>query len=160
MEEEFLKESNAIEGVYDEGSLQQALYAWSYIKDKEKLTVGDVLKTHKILMLHQNIQPDERGYFRKCEVFVGGQYGLNFKKIREAMDEWIELMNTNQHSELMTDEEISKELHIKYEKIHPFIDGNGRTGRIFMNWWRIKNGLPILVIHEGKEQMEYYKWFK
>ena len=57
-------------------------------------------------------------------------------------------------------EYISKTLHVKYEKIHPFVDGNGRTGRIFMNWWRIKNNLPILVIHEGKEQMDYYKWFK
>jgi Fic family protein len=56
-------------------------------------------------------------------------------------------------------DQVSKVLHVQYEKIHPFVDGNGRTGRIFMNWWRINNGLPILVIHEGKEQWEYYKWF-
>lgn len=35
MEEEFLKESNYIEGVYDEDSLSQALYAWQYLSATE-----------------------------------------------------------------------------------------------------------------------------
>lgn len=52
-----------------------------------------------------------------------------------------------------------KNHHVEYEIIHPFVDGNGRTGRMFMNWERLKGGLPILVIHEGEEQQEYYKWF-
>ena len=48
--------------------------------------------------------------------------------------------------------------HIGFEKIHPFIDGNGRLGRILMNWQRIQCGLDILVIWEIEKQ-EYYKWF-
>jgi len=48
--------------------------------------------------------------------------------------------------------------HITFEKIHPFIDGNGRIGRIFMNWQRKKAGLPILVIKEAEKQ-KYYDWF-
>ena len=55
----------------------------------------------------------------------------------------------------------SIDLHVKYEKIHPFADGNGRTGRMFMNWTRLKrNNEPLLIIHEGEEQREYYGWFK
>ena len=53
-----------------------------------------------------------------------------------------------------------KRWHIQFEHIHPFEDGNGRTGRILMNLQLRKRGLPIMVIHEGKEQSEYYKWFK
>ena len=51
------------------------------------------------------------------------------------------------------------ENHVKFESIHPFVDGNGRTGRLLMNWIRIKIGLPILVIKES-EKFEYYKWFE
>ncbi len=57
-------------------------------------------------------------------------------------------------------EEWSQQLHVSYEKIHPFVDGNGRTGRMFMNWWRLTNGLPLLIIHEGDEQYNYYQWFQ
>jgi Fic family protein len=52
-----------------------------------------------------------------------------------------------------------KDHHIRYEHIHPFVDGNGRTGRMFMNWERLKAGLPLLVIKESKKY-DYYDWFK
>jgi len=57
-------------------------------------------------------------------------------------------------------EERSKQIHVAFEDIHPFVDGNGRVGRILYNIHRIKLGLPIHIIHEGEEQKEYYKWFK
>lgn len=160
---DFLRESNAIEGVYDDDSLQQAIYAWEYLIEQKELTVHDVLRTHKILMLNHKLLPDEKGYFRHCAVFIGGTQGIHYEKVPKAIREWVHDMNINSifRSDTNEDiEEISKQLHVQYEKIHPFVDGNGRTGRMFMNWWRIKNGLPILVIHEGNEQLEYYKWFK
>ena len=49
--------------------------------------------------------------------------------------------------------------HVMFEKTHPFIDFNGRTGRILWNIHRHLLGLPIKIIHEGEEQMEYYKLF-
>jgi Fic family protein len=152
---EFLRESNAIEGVYDEDSLKQAIYAWEYIEEQKELTPHDVLRTHAILMKNQNLLPSEKGYFRRCAVYIGGRQGLHHEKIAKAIDEWVTCM----HQENQACETVSGALHIQYEKIHPFVDGNGRTGRIFMNWWRVKNGLPILVIKEGERQ-EYYKWFK
>lgn len=156
---EFLKESNAIERVYDEDSLQQAKYAWEYIMEQEELTLHDVLRVHWILMKNQDLRPDEKGFFRRCAVFIGGRQGTHHEKVGQAISEWVTEMNKGDYSFYGTSEEISKKLHVEYEKIHPFVDGNGRTGRIFMNWWRIRNNLPIIVIHEGKEQMEYYKWF-
>ena len=55
---------------------------------------------------------------------------------------------------------IAKDTHIMFENIHPFEDSNGRTGRILYNIHRLNLGLPIHIIHEGDEQMEYYKWFQ
>ena len=55
-------------------------------------------------------------------------------------------------------EEIIKS-HIVFEQMHPFADGNGRTGRILMNIQMLNQEYPLLIIHEGKEQQEYYKWF-
>ncbi len=49
--------------------------------------------------------------------------------------------------------------HHKFEKIHPFSDGNGRTGRVLMNFILEKNGLPPLVINK-KRRMEYFNALK
>jgi hypothetical protein len=68
----FLRESNAIEGIYDEDSFVQAKQAWKYLMEQDILTVSIILKTHKILMLNQGIYPDEKGYFRQCKVYIAG----------------------------------------------------------------------------------------
>lgn len=159
MEEEFLRESNAIEGVYDEDSLQQALYAWNFLKKQKKIDHNIIHKIHKILMLHQPLFPNEKGYYRTVPVSIGGKT-IRWENIEVFLDDWLKTTNHSHKGDTELKEASSIDLHIEYERIHPFVDGNGRTGRMFMNWWRLKNGLPILVIHEGKEQMEYYKWFK
>lgn len=149
---EFLRESNNIENVWDDLSLQQAILAWEFIKKEKTLTIDIILKTHKILMLHQALKPDEKGYFRKKFVSIGGRI-TPWETIPQAMQTWVIRVNFPQEQQEI------KDSHITYEHIHPFIDGNGRTGRIFMNWQRIKSGLPIIIIKE-KEKQEYYGWFK
>lgn len=156
---EFLQQSNAIEGVYDTDSLIQALEAWDYLIEQKELTAGVVLKTHKILMLHQPLRPDEKGYFRKRPVWVARREGLNYKDVPEAIDEWCRLANMHLALEGKQREDTIVKDHVAYEKIHPFIDGNGRTGRLFLNWQRVKSGLEILVIHEDRKE-RYYRWFE
>ena len=147
---EFLKESNAIENVYDKDSLKQAIYAWEYLEKENKLSPHNIKKTHKILMLHQPLMPNEKGYFRKQAVYIGGKEAVSYFKVPEQMKIWCDNVNFKP--------EFWKESHIAFEKIHPFVDGNGRVGRIFMNWQRVKKGMDILVIKE-KEKQDYYKWF-
>lgn len=45
--------------------------------------------------------------------------------------------------------------HAKFENIHPFADGNGRTGRLAMNYLLVLNGHPPIIIHE-EDRKGYY----
>lgn len=150
---EFLRESNAIEGVYDARSLEDATMAWDYLADQAELTPAVVLTTHAILMKHQQLEKIERGHYRKCKVWVGRREGMDWRGIPFEMQTWCTLMNAKYSDKLW------KEMHVKYEKIHPFVDGNGRTGRMFMNWHRIRNGERIYVVKASARQA-YYSWFK
>ena len=150
---EFLRESNEIEGVHDQDSLKQAIKAWSYLVKSKNFTEKVVLTTHKILMQNQCLRPNEKGYYRRVQVWIGRREGLDFTKINEAMTQW--LMNVNdltkngkKESKIYLEETIKKQ-HVDFEKIHPWVDGNGRTGRMYMNFTRMKLGLPILIIHSG-----------
>ncbi len=45
--------------------------------------------------------------------------------------------------------------HAKLENIHPFADGNGRTGRLMMNYFLVLHGHPPIIIHE-EDRKAYY----
>lgn len=152
---EFLYESNLIEGETSQIMLDNAITAWEYLIKQKVLTLGVILKTHKILMKDSGLLPNQKGYLRDVDVWVGGRKGAPVGMIgpRLVMEFIFETMRANPPPD-------PKALHIKYEQIHPFVDGNGRTGRMFYNWTRIKRcGLPLEVIYNSNKA-EYYKWFK
>ena len=147
---EFLKQSNWIEAVYDPPSLDDAVRAWKFLKRQESLNIDVIEVVHRLLMKNKSIPPDELGCYRKSEVMIGDREGLASHLIFEAMGVWFQ--NVFNHPEQW------REHHVQFEKIHPFIDGNGRVGRMLMNWERLKAGLPVLVINE-EERQSYYQWF-
>jgi Fic family protein len=163
---EFLRESNAIEGVYDKQSLVNARKAWDKLMSFDTLNLARVMTIHRILM-EGKMDEQYVGKFRKTPVFIGGHPAMNYQKIVGEMKHWIKYMNlrlqTSEGPWGITKKDLkarTRQLHVLFEQIHPFLDGNGRTGRMFMNWQRIKDNLPILIIHTGKEQKEYYTWFR
>ncbi len=158
----FLEQSNLIERVFDADSLNQSMYAFEYLLGEDKLNTGIVLKVHKIAMLHvKKLQPHQRGYFRDMsQVNVSSwQAGIkidshmHYSKVREAMQKWVLIANRKK-----TERQIKND-HIRFEEIHPFVDGNGRVGRMLLNWQRIKNGFPLEIFLESKKR-EYYRWFR
>lgn len=148
--EEFLRESNAIESVYTNEAKIDAWDAWKFLFQFDELTLSRILECHRLLM--KNLNNRIAGKIRNVDVYVGGMVKLNPLKIIEELNDLTLIYP-------MTEEQI-KQWHVNFEDIHPFEDGNGRTGRLLLNWQRVKNGLPILIIHEGHEQYEYYRWFR
>lgn len=146
----FLRESNAIEREYSEPALEDAGKAWRFLINFDELTFSRILEVHRILLL--NLNKSIAGKIRRVDVYIGYGKALAPERINEKLTDLLELLPK-------TEDEI-KRWHIEYEAIHPFEDGNGRTGRIFLNWQRLQNDLPLLIIHEGEEQHEYYKWFQ
>ena len=155
---EFLRESNAIEGVFSNLMLQQAQIAWEYLKDQKVLNTAIILTTHRILMFHSLLKSNEKGYFRTEPVYIGGREGLEHHLIPGYIDGWCNDAMTTIKVPGKNGKNIQLD-HIEYEKIHPFLDGNGRTGRMFLNWERLQAKLPILII-KASERNVYYEWFR
>ncbi len=157
----FLIESNAIEGVYDQDSLDQANYAWEYLISQNNLKPSVIFETHRVLMEHQRINLEHKGYWRDCNVRIGPFGAPDWTLIPQLMQAWIEEVNTSATFHLSEEEQdlLLQDFHVRYEKIHPFVDGNGRTGRMFWNFLRLKRGLPLKIIRE-EDRQEYYRLFR
>ena len=151
---EFLKESNGIESEYSYEALEDAKQAWKFAK-ANKYNINKIVIKRIHFELLKRLNPSIAGKIRGYDVWVGGRKGIGVNKIKGGLEL---LCDLKLHS--INNENFIKQWHIQFEKIHPFGDGNGRTGRILMNIQRLRIGLPILIIHEGEEQMKYYKWFK
>jgi Fic family protein len=150
-EKEFLVESNLIEGVV--GHYADTMSAWNYAKTaRERLTVYDILYIHQLLMKPFLVYAGE---FRNVAVRIGNTVKSNIGSV--ALEAQVRVWIRDWYGKSEAEE--IKYAHIVFERIHPFIDGNGRVGRILYNLQRLNAGLPIEVIkNEGKE-INYYTWF-
>lgn len=161
----FIRESNAIEMEYSEEAFEDALSAWEYLKEQNKLSVDIILVTHFLLM--KRLRPDIAGRFRTCDVWIGGKkkHFISVQLIEEDINNFLLSMGTSPQLKRADLERYVKSRHIDFEAIHPYEDGNGRIGRLIYQWHRMKLGLPVHIIHAdigigGDEQRSYYLWFK
>jgi len=156
---EFLRESNAIEAEYSDLAFKDATKAWEYAwEDRNDMNVSHVLDTHKILMC--NINPQVAGRFRVCDVWVGcdRRRFVSEDCFRHGVQDILEQMCPNYKAKSIPEVHV-RDVHVRFEKLHPFEDGNGRVGRILYNIHRTNIGLPIHVICSGDDQLDYYRWF-
>ena len=105
---------------------------------------------------HQNIfgetKPDIAGRFRDYLVRVGSHLAPDWQDVKNLMKKFIEFINKNKK---MNPVELAGRVHYQFEEIHPFGDGNGRIGRLLMNFILWHNGYPMLII-EYKKRKSYY----
>ncbi|MBU2639109.1 MAG: Fic family protein [Nanoarchaeota archaeon] len=121
------------------------------LEKKEKLTKKLILNWHKSLF-HET-KPDIAGTFRDYLVKVGNYRAPDWQDIEKLIKEFILYCNKNKK---MNPIELSARIHYKFEKIHPFGDGNGRIGRLLMNYILWNNEYPLLII-EYKKRRSYYR---
>lgn len=99
---------------------------------------------------------DTEGY-RPVQVFIQGSEHIppEPEKIPNLMMYYIYNYN---HDEQDIFARIAK-YHIEFEKIHPFEDGNGRTGRLLINYELLKNDLPPVVIAK-EDRVQYFEFLR
>lgn len=130
-----------------------------YIKAKARTTD---LSLEFVLLLHRmligNIDDAIAGRFRQKGEFVRvGQH------IAPAPEQVVSLMTraieryTNDHESYAAD--VVARFHLEFERVHPFCDGNGRIGRVLMNYQLFRLGFPAVIIRD-KEKGIYYQSFR
>lgn len=123
------------------------------VKQNEPLSERIIKQIHFLVLVGNK---DDRGVYRKVPVRIMGakHEPVQPYMIEPKMEELLKkLMEGKEHI-------ITKlaRFHIEFEGIHPFIDGNGRTGRLLVNLELMKAGYPPIDI-KFTDRMEYYKAF-
>ncbi len=112
-----------------------------------KITKDNILEIHKLVLA--GIDDENAGKYRREVVFISGtEYEPPpYKKVHELMNIFTEKLNKqgNEHAIIK-----AADMHAEFESIHPFIDGNGRTGRFILSLEVIKNGYPPFIVYPIK----------
>ncbi len=128
---------------------------------KEKVAAGD-LEKELLLFLHQmlisNIDDGIAGRFRGEGEYVRvGSHIAPAPKHVEPMVGAALIDYSSDHTSHFV-ERIAK-FHLEFERVHPFIDGNGRIGRVLMNYHLMQIGFPPIIVRD-KEKAAYSSSFK
>lgn len=115
-----------------------------------------ILNAHKSLL--SNIDDSIAGRFRSGKewVRVGNHLGANPQFVPTLTQELVDAYNAPKISYLL--ENIAY-FHAEFETIHPFVDGNGRMGRILINLQLMNLGYPPIIIQNKSKHTDYYPLF-
>lgn len=135
--------------------------AISYIKDIAKQDIGISERTIKeihALILH-GIDRENAGRYRTVPVMISGSTHMPPPPylIEKQMEDFIlrfkQMEAENVHPVL-----VAAYLHDELVRIHPFIDGNGRTSRLLMNLYLLRHGYVIITLKGSNDaKVSYYK---
>jgi Fic family protein len=120
------------------------------LKAKERLSGKLLLKWHEGIF--RETKPDIAGRFRNYMVRVGSYVAPNWRMVEKLVGQLVEFVNESSLNPV----EVAARAHYMFEKIHPFGDGNGRIGRLLMNYVLWRNGYPMLIIDYARRR-SYYK---
>ncbi len=131
----------------------------TYIDAKAKeqeLTLDHIASLHKMLI--SNIRDEIAGRFRKENewVRVGSHVAPDPREVIDRLERMLAEYQGSHHEHIV--KRIAR-LHLTFEYIHPFVDGNGRIGRVVNNYLLIREGfVPINIKFIDRES--YYDAFR
>lgn len=133
--------------------------------------INKKISTHKIEITEEWIKQSNeiimnaaRGY-RTKDVYVGTlaeatYYPPHYREVPKLMEELLNEVNIENRNLAELFSGIA-ECHIRFERIHPFSDGNGRTGRMILNQQLINNDLlPIAIDKTSKYRQAFREYEK
>lgn len=147
----YIRNSNLIENIDNPSEDRRSARAWNWLIDQPLISLDVLFELHSRITLKQ-LPRQERGNFRTVQVYVGNHTPPAPEIAKYQTTDWLwDLLERWENLD-------PKEMHIRFETIHPFIDGNGRTGRMLMWWHEMKLGkTPTLI--SFNERTAYYLWF-
>ena len=137
------------------GHKEAYCYIENLVKQKHELDENEILNIHSLVLMDR---PEAKGKYRNVPVKILGTNAQMSEPylIKPNMENLINWYKEEKQLSLI--EKITM-FHLKFETIHPFLEGNGRTGRLILNFELMKNGyVPINIKY--KDRRRYYAAFK
>ncbi|WP_018211942.1 Fic family protein [Desulfitobacterium hafniense] len=131
------------------------VYVQQLVSNKVPLKERIIKEIHSLVLMDQ---PEDKGIYRRIPVRIMGAAHEPPQPyiIPKKMEQLIE--DCNKKRGTMHPLERIAWFHLVFEGIHPFIDGNGRTGRLIMNFDLMQNGYPPVNI-KFADRKRYYDAF-
>ena len=129
------------------------LFVEKLARDLSPLTEHDIKQIHTLVLADR---PEDRGLYRRIPVRISGAYHQPPEPVQipGLIEKLLQEFSDNQMHPI----ERAALFHLKFEGIHPFVDGNGRTGRLIMNLSLMQEGyLPIDIKYTDRKR--YYDAF-
>lgn len=136
---------------------EQAIHPTGPHRRGDVLTLAEVRETHHRAMApvwgvapHPDASPREGpGSFREHEIhpFPGGMVPVSWPLIHSEMTAWVSEVNDLNPVLGVSMDDLAR-FHARFEQIHPFLDGNGRTGRLVLNLVLVRLGYPPAIIYK------------
>ncbi len=123
--------------------------AWGYIeKNSHHLpTKENLCELHK--RVNKGIEEEMTlGKYKTVQNYIGNIHTSSYLFIEERMQELLDWIK--KAFQKIDDYEVAFQSHAQFEIIHPFVDGNGRVGRLLLAWLLMYKGYSPLAIHERK----------
>ena len=135
------------------GHKEAFLYVQELVRDKVPFSEAIIKQIHTLVLMDR---PEDRGIYRRISVRIMGAYHTPPDPI--MVPELMEKLVTEFKVSRLHPIESAALFHLKFEGIHPFVDGNGRTGRLILNLFLMQNGYsPINV--KFTDRKRYYDAF-
>ena len=145
-----LPDKSLIEQLEAKNHQTALIYVFNYVFKQGKVNEKFILKIHSILM---NGIIENAGSYRNHAVRIVGANvpTANYIKISNLMNELEKDINKKSNDIIA----LVSDIHSRFEEIHPFSDGNGRTGRLIIQAMLLKNNLAPAIIRQEKKHFYY-----